>query len=161
MIKFLVYLSMVPVAFFMLISLAVAFGPRRHERSAEMNASDKKVAGLLFVYLVGAFAWTQYAGARDARIAEARAAAEQEYNTLVAERCGALERRREETLLARENYNSLSGGQQARMARDFGADRDWAERQTDNAYNAVLECKRGVNKERAALFERYGVSAED
>lgn len=161
MIKFLIYASMFPVAFFMLISLAAAFGPHRHERSAEMNASDKKVAGLLFVYLVGAFAWAQYAGARDTRIAEAQAVAEKEYNALVAERCRGANRQYEDSLMTRENYGSLSGAQRARMGRELGADGDWVQDQVSKARRALGDCEQGLKAEKATIYQSHGLSLEN
>lgn len=114
------------------------------------------IAALCALYVPMAFSWRD-SGARQA---EAEATAQKEFRELVDAKCAAANKKYEDALMTRENYGALSGAQQTRMGREWGADGDWVQDQVSKARRALGDCEQGLKAEKAAIYQSHGLPLE-
>lgn len=157
MFSLLINVSIIFAVVFAAVFSVGSFFARRMETSGKNPAKFFLVIAAMFaLYVPLASSWLD----SDERQAEAEVAARKEFRELVQARCIAATRQYEDALMTRENYGSLSGTQQARMGREWGADGTWVEDQVSKARTALGDCERGLKAEKAAIYRSHGLSIE-
>lgn len=154
----LIYASIIFAGVFALVFFGASIFLRNPEPGGKSPSRFFLIVAALFaLYVPLAFSW------RDSgeRHAEAVETAQKEFRELVQAKCAGANKKYEDALMTRENYGSLSGAQQARMGREWGADGDWVQDQVSKARRALGDCEQGLKAEKAAIFQSHGLSLEN